>query len=404
MLGDQFTLIAFPWIVLQLTGSPTALAATLMTISIPRAMLILFGGEFVDRYSPKKILVWSKLISTVLLGATAFLIFTAQINLAATYCIAIGIGLVQAFSYPASATLLPRILDKDELQAGNSLIMGLNQLCALFGPVLAGVLIGHANQPSHNTGAGALGLGLAFVFDSISFAVSAWTLLKVRLQNELHKKAKDELLGSVQMIFSAWRHIQKDRHLKICCLYWAAAIFFGSGPMRLAIPILANTTLPDGPTAFGIMTGAHGAGALLGMLLSSLGPLARRTTRLGMTMLTIDGMTGILLFLLGSVHATWQRSAILLAIGALTGFVQITIFTWGQQRIPKEMIGRAMSFFMLMLMILVPVSGIIAGWVLNYVDVKTLLTGLSAILLITAAAAGLFSPITSIERKTQLAS
>ena len=38
MLGDQFTLIALPWLVLKMTGDTLMLGAVLAVISVPRAL------------------------------------------------------------------------------------------------------------------------------------------------------------------------------------------------------------------------------------------------------------------------------------------------------------------------------------------------------------------------------
>src|SRR5712664_2638975 len=53
LLGDQFYMIALPWLVLQLTGSALALGTIMALASIPRALFMLIGGAFVDRFSPR---------------------------------------------------------------------------------------------------------------------------------------------------------------------------------------------------------------------------------------------------------------------------------------------------------------------------------------------------------------
>ncbi|HEU4375941.1 MAG TPA: MFS transporter, partial [Telluria sp.] len=52
MLGDQFTLIALPWLVLQMTHDPLTLGLVIAVMGVPRAIFILVGGALVDRYSP----------------------------------------------------------------------------------------------------------------------------------------------------------------------------------------------------------------------------------------------------------------------------------------------------------------------------------------------------------------
>jgi hypothetical protein len=53
LLGDQFALIATPWLVLQLTGDPLMLGTVLALEGIPRAAFILFGGAITNRLSPR---------------------------------------------------------------------------------------------------------------------------------------------------------------------------------------------------------------------------------------------------------------------------------------------------------------------------------------------------------------
>ncbi|HEX8779166.1 MAG TPA: MFS transporter, partial [Rhodanobacter sp.] len=48
-IGDQFTLVALPWLVLKLTGSPASLGLVLATMALPRAAFMLIGGAVEDR-------------------------------------------------------------------------------------------------------------------------------------------------------------------------------------------------------------------------------------------------------------------------------------------------------------------------------------------------------------------
>ena len=56
-LGDQFYLVALPWVVLQITGSGVAMGTVAMAAGIPRAVLMLLGGAATDRTSPRYLLM-----------------------------------------------------------------------------------------------------------------------------------------------------------------------------------------------------------------------------------------------------------------------------------------------------------------------------------------------------------
>lgn len=57
LLGDQCTLIAYPWLVLQLTGDALILGTVMALMGIPRALFMLIGGALVDRFSPRTIML-----------------------------------------------------------------------------------------------------------------------------------------------------------------------------------------------------------------------------------------------------------------------------------------------------------------------------------------------------------
>ena len=58
--GDQFTLVALPWLVLKLTGNPAALGIVLAVMAFPRAAFMLIGGAVVDRMSPRRVLLGAR--------------------------------------------------------------------------------------------------------------------------------------------------------------------------------------------------------------------------------------------------------------------------------------------------------------------------------------------------------
>ena len=161
--------------------------------------------------------------------------------------------------------------------------------------------------------------------------------------------------------------------------------------MQVALPLLASSRL-HGASALGLLMGAHGAGALLGMAASGIAG-KRRAGNLGMTLLLIDGIAGVLLIPLGMITASWQGMLINVAIGVLGGFVQVAVFTWIQQRVPRELLGRTMSLFMFIFMGLAPLAAVVAGWIASRVTLATLFAGSGLFLVGAALLAWLFTPM-----------
>ena len=136
-LGDQFTLLALPWAVLQMTGDPLQLGLVLLLIGVPRAVFILLGGAIVDRHSPQRVLMLSKHANTVLLAVLAGSIATGGLGLPMLHALALCLGLASAFGIPAATSMLPQVVAPAQLPAANGLMMGLRQLTLFIGPLLA---------------------------------------------------------------------------------------------------------------------------------------------------------------------------------------------------------------------------------------------------------------------------
>jgi len=391
MLGDQFTLVALPWLVLKMSGDPMVLGTVIAMIGVPRAAFLLIGGALVDRHSPKQVLMVTKHVNTVLLGALALLVWTSALTLPILYLLALGIGLATAFSVPSASSMLPRVVAPSQLPAANGLMLGLRQATFFLGPLLAGVLFALSSgraAPGQIADAGAL--AVAFGFDALSFAVSAWTLAKV-VQRPLDAKpsAGQAVLAAVaEGLKSFWR----DRPLRTCLLYWSAVAVLITGPIQIALPLLADSIPTLGAAALASMLAAHGAGTLLGMAVAGRHPNLR-VGSLGLTMLAFDAIVALLFMPMGLITASWQGVGLLLAIGLLGGFMQVAVFTWVQRRVAPAMLGRAMSLFMFIFLGLAPLSAAVTGWLMRGIALQHLFLGCGAALLAVVALALLGSPM-----------
>lgn len=381
-LGDQFTLIALPWTVLRLTSDPLVLGTVLAVMGIPRAAFILIGGACVDRHSPQRVLMITKLVNTALLALLALGVGSGALTLWMLYALALVIGLATAFSIPAATSMLPQVAAPAQLPAANGLMMSMRQLSLFLGPVLAGLLIALSGGDPAQGGNDAQGIALAFGLDALSFALSAWTLAKVVTRPAAAPSRQAVLSAVAEGLRSCWA----DRELRALLGYGAVVSLFIAGPVQTAMPVLAKSVPALGAAGLGTMLGAHGAGTLIGLACAGLRPHWRIGT-LGMTVLTIDGLVGLLFTPLGHVSAVWQGAALLLAIGTLAGFMQVMVFTWLQRRVAPAMMGRAMSLFMFVFVGLAPLSAAATGALLRVLPLPTLFSAAGVLLVAVVAVA-----------------
>lgn len=384
MLGDQFTLVALPWLVLKLTGDPAALGLVLAAMALPRAIFMLIGGAVVDRMSPRRVLLAARGANALLVALLAALVLAGAVGMPTVYAIALGIGLSTAFAYPAGSAVLPQLVAPVQLASANALVMGMRQLSMFVGPALAGLVISMGARTGQAHGpADARGLGLAFAIDAASFLASLGSLLLLRVHADDHPHQPQA--GVLSYVAAGVRSVWSDLPLRAFILYAGVVTVFVGGPIQVGLPMLADTRLDLGAASLGILMTANGGGMMVGGFLSRLAARAMRD-RLGLMVLCIDSVAGLGLAALSQVHSTLTGAALLAGVGVLAGIAQIAIISWIQQRVPREMMGRIMSLLMFTFMGLGPVSAAVAGSLLKLIGLPTLFAG--AGLMLSAIALG----------------
>ena len=359
LLGDQFTLIATPWLVLQLTGDPVALGTVLALEGIPRALFMLFGGAITDRFSPRIIMLASDIARLILAGLMTAVVFTGIVQLWMLYAYSLGFGLVSGFAVPAGNSIVPMVIKEKDLQAGNSMVMGIGQLVGFIGPVVAGILIGQFSDSL-------FGIGLAFAIDTATFAVSALMLGLMHRGGKLPSSANDTDHESVwAAIVVGLKYVWNDAALRLMFIVIAAVNFLFVGPILVGIPVLADQRLAEGAVAFGLLMSGFAGGNLVGFLLAGLLP---RPSGAIMRLLLLALLTvfGCVMGMMGFINSTWLDFGLMLLLGLGNGYVTIILFTSIQTRAPKTMLGRIMSLLMLSSSGLVPISQALSGVMITW--------------------------------------
>ena len=366
VLGDQFHLIALPWLVLKLTGDALAMGTVLAIAGIPRAIFMLVGGALTDRFSARSIMLASNFIRLVLVGLLAFLTFTGAIQLWMLYLFALSFGLADAFFFPAQSSIVPKLVQPDQLAPANTVIQGTAQLSVFVGPALAGTMIALLSGGAVTSDAPPelSGIAIAFALDALTFGVSALTLRLIHAPRvQIEGAASDGSVKSANI--ARVRYAWNDATLRTYMLIVAAINLLVTGPIGVGIPVLADRRFPEGAAAFGLLLSAFGGGALLGMVLAGSlpkPPLKRMGTRL----LVIISLMGIGLASLGLINSTAIAAVAMLAMGVANGYVNILFITWLQQRTPDTMLGRVMSLLMFASLGLSPLSNALAGALIEW--------------------------------------
>lgn len=391
LLGDQFYLIALPWLTIQLTNSGVSLGTVLMAAAIPRAVLMLIGGVVSDRFSPRLVMLVSNGFRAVLAILLTAIVAFKVTQLWHLYLFAISFGITDGFFIPAAKSIIPSLVTKEQLVASNTLSQGTSQLILLIGPALGGLLIATS------------GIETAFAIDAATFIFTTATLLLMKStlksktitttqETVLHEEAKQAHDSSVQNptatnktisliagIRDGLNYAWHNPDLRAVLLVLVMLNFLFVGPLQVGITALAHSRFPGGAVALGIMNSAWGGGGLLGTLMPQF---LQNLPRLGVLMLSLASIQGCGLFLLSFIPNIILASMTIAVLGLCSGFFTVVGITWIQKRTPSEMLGRVMSLGMLSSFGIAPFSYALAG-VLAEFNLTTLFSVAGGIMLIS---------------------
>lgn len=378
LLGDQFHLIAMPWLVLQLTRDPLQLGFVLAVAGVTRTVSMLYGGALADRRSPRDIMIWTNAARGAIAAALAAAVLSGGVEMWMVYAAAAGFGVITGLFEPASQAAVPRLVPDEQLESGNSMVMLGDQLANFLGPTAAGVLIGALSASSGSL----TGVGIAFVVHATTFLVS---IVLLALMGRMTVAAPEEQAHPLHAIGEGLRYVLGRRELVWMLSIIAIANFLLIGPLLVGVPVLADTRLPEGAAALGLVLSGYAAGSLVGLVLA--GTLKRPSPAvLGALVLGLFVVFAAGLAWFAFVTSTWAAVPVMAAMGVGNGFLSVIIVTYFQRTTPAALLGRMMSLFMVAMFAVMPLSQALSG-VLVRVSVEALFLGAAGGMLVACAVA-----------------
>jgi MFS family permease len=375
--GDQFALVALPWLALRVSGSGVALGGVLAAMAIPRAVLMLVGGVYVDRLSPRRVMLITSIARMVVMTLLAGIVMAAAGSLAILYAFAFVFGVADAFWFPAQNAILPQVVGPNELPFANVLMQGTTQTAVFLGPAIAGTVVAGLGGR-----ASTFGLGVALLIDTISFVAPVVTLALVR-RGGAAPAAREPFAGAVREgLLAVWRWPA----LRFVVFFAMAINFLVVGPMTVGLPVLAFRRLPDGAAGYGTLMSAMGGGSLAGIISVVAGPRPP-AERLGSVVLSIMALVGIGLAGLALAASTPVAALLAAVVGYGLGYGNLSLSTWVQQRVPAELLGRVFSLILLASVALIPLSQVVAGFLVDANLETMLVIGGSSMTAVALAAA-----------------
>ncbi len=302
LFGDQFTLLALPYIAVTMLGAgPFEMGILAAVGTLPFLLIAIFVGVWVDRHKWLPVLIAGDLGRGLIVLTIALLAFAGLLHLVYLYALGFLTGVLTVFFDVAYQAYLPSLVERSQLVEGNSKLETTNSLAQTGGPFVAGVLIQ------------ALSAAWAMVFDASTYFFSVGMMSTIR-HGETPPRATDRrsLWAEAREGFAV---VLGDRRLRAIAGSTSHFNLFGAAIAALSV-LFAVRDLGMGGLALGIVFLGGGIGGLLGALTA-----ARIAARIGVgraiVVSTVFGAAAMYGYLLAT-PATGVP--ILLGVFVATGF------------------------------------------------------------------------------------
>lgn len=368
--GDSFNTVALVVLVFELSGSGLEVAATVVFEVLPVLLLGPVAGLVVDRFARRRVMVNADLARAVLAGL--LVAFTTSVALA--YFVAFGLATGALLFNPASTSLIPNLVEDDELVDANTAMWTAAVVAQIILAPTSGLLIS------------TFGVRVAFAVNAVSYLASAAVLHRLPVGDRPATTERTSRREALTAGLDAVRSSPLLTRLAVVQVLTALS----AGATGGLLVVLAEDHLHVGPSGFGLLLAAIGAGAALGPLVLRrwirpatrawlLGPYALR----GGVDLTLAGITN-----------PFIAGVALLAYGTATSTGTIAYNTTLQTQVPPAVRGRALALFDLLWNAARLTSLGLGGLIAETLGIRSVYLT-SGVLLLAAATYGAARPLRS---------
>ena len=366
--GSGLTDLAAGIYVWRQTQSTLAVGLTLMVTAVPSLIVGLLAGVYVDRHDRQRIMVWTCLTQSVVVGLIAVVIGIDTIALAGLYLLLFLNAGVKQFFDPAHDSLIPEIASDEELAAANSFLSIASFGSTAIGFAAAGLL------------ASSVGLTWAFIIDAATFLFAAGC---IRLMSR-HPMPQPDDDASVAVIVDNLKSGMSTLFGTpiIRSLFGVGAfMFFSFGLWNVLLLPFSLQVLGATEFQYGLQEGLTSVGFVAGSFF-----MARFSRLLPEPVWMIVALIGM--GTAGVLYGLSTEVGIALVLVTITGFFNspssVARSVLLQRNTPREMRGRVFSAFYVMRDVIF-LLGMASAGLADILDIRVLIIFSSLLLFVSAA-------------------
>jgi predicted MFS family arabinose efflux permease len=328
-IGTWAQQMAQPWLMLSLGASPFLLGLDSFALAAPVLLLTLVGGALADASDRRQTILRFQFLQMLCPIAVVLLLAFNATQPWMIIVLSLIVGITDGLSMPSFQSIVPSIVEKEQIANGIALNSTQFNLSRILGPAIAGVLM---------TSVGAVGAFAVSAFSYVPFVlVALWVLPRLGV-SEAPKEGFHwrGLLANV-------REVLKRPALRGVLL----TVFFSSllcAPLLVFCPVLVQESFHSDVSHFGLVMGCFGAGGLCGAIVL-LCIDAKRDRRPISNCFSI--LYGVVLVLVSLVNVDWGLQALFALAGFSMTMSNTSANTLLQSASSTSVRGQTVSMFML---------------------------------------------------------
>ncbi len=322
-IGSSVSELAFPLLVLAVTGSPAQAGIVAALRALPALFFSLPAGVLVDRWNRRRVMLFCELGRFLSLASIPVVFILGHLTIYQLYITSLLEGALAIFFDLAYAASLGQVVTHEQLSSAFSQEEFMEGTTALCGPSLSGLLF-------------TVSRFLPFVVDAISYGVSIVTLLLIRTPFQQERQpARHHLLGEISEGM-AW--MWKQPFLRAVTPLMFSGAFFLNGA-TLAIIVLAQQRHASS-VIIGVIFALGGVGGIVGSLLA---PFFEKHLTVGHSMLLCRWIFAVLWPLYILIPVPLLMGLVEFGIGFADPIEDVPYFSYRLSLIPEELRGRVIA-------------------------------------------------------------
>lgn len=377
LFGNAILRFSLSLYVLQVTGSASIFATILAMSIIPTILLSPFGGILADRVSRRSIMLGLDFVSSFLIFSFSMM-STQGFSMVLVAVLMISLSVIQAFYQPSVQASIPLLVKEEQLMQANGIVVQINALASLLGPILGGFLFSF------------LPFSLLLNISATAFFLSAILecIMRIPFQSV---QAKGAMLSVIRSDMKQSLHfLRNDNPTLLRLLFLLAALnLVLSSFITVGLPVISNITLQLPPTFYGWLEAATGIGSIAGSI--AVPYFLKRVDMSGAWRFLLSGS----LFLLPMALVLFLGTPVYLAYACIfVSSICIMLFaalfniyaqTFLQKSTPNHLLGKVASLVTMVVMCSYPIGQSLYGVLLetfaSRVDFLILIACLSSLLI-----------------------